>query len=237
MYTFQGKSISEHLIQLAQNGNKPFAAMLNPDVKGVLGIRVPQLRALAKSIAASNSWRDYVASADTEFMESRMLHGMVIGYVKGINIEHRFALIREWAPRINSWSVCDCVCSTFKLNKSERALWWQFIQPYFKSKSTYEVRFALVMVLREFVDADHIEQVLHIADTIHHPDYYVKMAVAWLLEECFVKMPEPTMAYLEHDHICTFTHNKALQKICESLRPTAEQKEAVRRLKRKEGKQ
>ena len=58
--------------------------MLNPDVDGVLGIRIPQLRLLAKSIAADSSWQEYVASADTEFMESRMLHGMVIGYVKVI---------------------------------------------------------------------------------------------------------------------------------------------------------
>ena len=121
MYTFQGKSISAHLTRLAQHGNKPFSAMLNPDVEGVLGIRVPQLRALAKSIAADASWREYVANADTEYMESRMLHGMVIGYVSGISLESRFALIREWVSRINSWSVCDCACSSFKLKKSECA--------------------------------------------------------------------------------------------------------------------
>lgn len=236
MYTFQGKSISAHLTRLAQHGNKPFSAMLNPDVEGVLGIRVPQLRALAKSIAADASWREYVANADTEYMESRMLHGMVIGYVSGISLESRFALIREWVPRINSWSVCDCACSTFKIKKSEREQWWQFIQPYFKSSATYEVRFAVVMALREFVDESHIGRVLHIAGSIQHPDYYVKMAVAWLVAECFVKMPQRTMSFLESQSLDTFTHGKAIQKICESLRISAEQKATVRRLKRKEGK-
>lgn len=92
--------------------------MLNPGVDGVLGIRIPQLRLLAKGIATDSSWQEYVASADTEFMESRMLHGMVIGYVKGITLRHRLALIADWVPRINSWSVCDCVCSTFKLKRA-----------------------------------------------------------------------------------------------------------------------
>ena len=158
MYQFLGKDISTHLTDLAAQGNKEFAAMLNPDVDGVLGIRIPQLRLLAKSIAADSSWQEYVASADTEFMESRMLHGMVIGYVKGITLQHRLALIADWVPRINSWSVCDCVCSTFKLKKSERGQWWQFIQPYFKSKEEYEIRFAVVMALREFVEDEHVGQ-------------------------------------------------------------------------------
>ncbi|MDO4511691.1 MAG: DNA alkylation repair protein [Bacteroidales bacterium] len=233
-YTFQGKSISEHLLEMASAGNKQFAAMLNPGVDAVLGIRVPSLRLLAKAIAQSDTWRQYLASADTEYMESRMLHGMVIGYVKGITAAERLALVKEWVPRVNSWSVCDSACSTFKPKKSEREQWWQFIQPYFKAKGEYEVRFAVVMAMDLFIDEEHITEILRIADGIRHEGYYVKMAVAWLISVCYVKLPGITMPYLQHNHLDDFTHNKALQKICESLRATSEQKAAVRLLKRKE---
>lgn len=234
MYTFQGKTIPELLQNLAEQGNKKFTAMLNPGVDGVLGIRIPHLRHLARQIAADSAWRDYVATAaDTDFMESRMLHGMVIAYAKGIGTDERLKLVKEWVPRINSWSVCDNVCCTFKPKPCERAQWWRFIQPYFKSEREYELRFAVVMALDAFVDEEHIAQILQIVDGIRHDGYYVKMAVAWLLSVCFVKFPEATMPYLRHNSLDDFTHNKAIQKICESFRATDEQKADVRRLKRK----
>ena len=52
------------LLQLAAEGNKEFAQKLNPGVEGVLGIRVPQLRSLAKEIVRGD-WRGYLAVADT----------------------------------------------------------------------------------------------------------------------------------------------------------------------------
>lgn len=208
--------------------------MLNPGVERVLGIRMPHLRRLARQIAADGSWREYVADADAYFMESRMLHGMVIAYVKDIGISERLALVKEWVPCINSWSVCDNVCCTFKPKPAERDQWWRFIQPYFRSPRTYELRFAVVMALDVFVDEEHIAQILRIAGTIRHDGYYVKMAVAWLLAECFVKFPDATMPFLAHNSLDNFTHNKALQKICESFRATDEQKAAIRLLKRKE---
>lgn len=236
MYIFKDKTISEHLTELALAGNKKFAAMLNPNVEGVLGIRVPQLRQLAQCIAKDESWRQYVAEADTEFMESRMLHGMVIGYAKGVALEERFSLIEKWVPRINSWSVCDSVCSTFKPKKNEREAWWRFILPYFESSEEYEVRFAVVMALDLFVDEEHISEILRIVDKIRHEGYYVKMAIAWLISVCYVKLPNQTMPYLKKNNLDDFTHNKALQKICESFRATDEQKAEIRLLKRKEAK-
>ena len=44
-------TIKEHLLELAEKGNKPFTESLNPGVEHVLGIRVPDLRKLAARIA------------------------------------------------------------------------------------------------------------------------------------------------------------------------------------------
>ncbi len=73
------KDVKSRLLQLAAEGNKEFAQKLNPGVESVLGIRVPQLRSLAKEIARSD-WRDYLVVADTHYMEERMLTGLVIAY-------------------------------------------------------------------------------------------------------------------------------------------------------------
>ena len=57
-------AIKAELLRLAEQGNKPFSESLNPGVPNVLGIRIPQLRGLAKRIARGD-WRAYLATADT----------------------------------------------------------------------------------------------------------------------------------------------------------------------------
>ena len=49
-YRLEGLTIKEHLLRLAEQGNKKFTESLNPGVEHVLGIRVPHLRKLAARI-------------------------------------------------------------------------------------------------------------------------------------------------------------------------------------------
>ena len=63
-YRIDERSITEHLLELAQQGNQPFTQRLHPDIAGVLGVRLPDLRALARRILRSVSWPAYLAEAD-----------------------------------------------------------------------------------------------------------------------------------------------------------------------------
>ena len=47
-YRLDNLTIKEHLLELAERGNKSFAESLNPGVEHVLGIRIPDLRKLAE---------------------------------------------------------------------------------------------------------------------------------------------------------------------------------------------
>ena len=63
--------------------------------------------------------------------------------------------------------------------------------------------------------------------------YYSNMAAAWALSLYYLKFPEDTLAYLKESRLDDWTYNKALQKICESLRPSPETREMIRSMKRK----
>ena len=103
-------TIKEHLLQLAERGNKKFTESLNPGVEHVLGIRVPDLRKLAARIA-KDGWEAYLDTADTYYMEERMLQGMVLGCIRpDADIEVYLHRVTCFVWNINSWSVCD----TFK---------------------------------------------------------------------------------------------------------------------------
>ncbi len=227
---FSSEYIKERLRSLSEEKYQRFAASLIPTIDNVLGVRIPLLRQLARQIAKED-WRQYLQTADQQFFEEVMLQGLVIAYIK-VDEKERMSLIREFVPKIDNWSVCDSFCSSLKFTASHHAYVWEYLQSYVASKREYEVRFAVVMMLNYYVTNEYIDRVLTIFRHIDHQGYYVKMAVAWALSACYVQFPEKTIACLQMNTFDIFTHNKAIQKITESLRIDAGTKEQVKRMKR-----
>lgn len=224
-------TIKEQLLQLADEEYRKFSAKLIPNINHVLGVRLPELRKLAKHIAKAD-WRTYLQQADDEYFEETMLQGMVIGYVK-TDIEEILRYVADFVPKIDNWSVCDSVCVGLKFTKDNKERVWDFLQPYLSSDKEYEIRFGVVMLLDFYIEEAYISRVLRLLDNIQHEGYYVKMGVAWALSICYIKLPEPTMAYLQSNTLDDFTYNKALQKIIESFRIDQETKGIIRSMKRK----
>ncbi|QQE73495.1 DNA alkylation repair protein [Brevibacillus composti] len=226
------KSLKQRLRELADEDYRKFSASLLPTIDNVLGVRLPELRKLAKTIA-KGEWRRYLEQAESDYFEEVMLQGMVIGYAQA-DIEEILQAVANFVPKIDNWSVCDSFCAGLKMTRTNKRRVWEFLQPYLTSEREYEVRFAVVMLLIYYVEDDCLEDILQRLDIIRHEGYYAKMAVAWAISICFVRAPERTMRYLGDNRLDTFTYNKALQKITESHRVDAETKKAIRRMKRKQ---
>ena len=161
-----------------------------------------------------------------------MLRGFMVGYGK-MNLEERLQRIRAFVPDIHNWAVCDCFCSTLKFAEKNREIVWEFLGPYFKSEETYDRRFASVMALDYYTLPEYAPAVFRYFDAMDHPDYYVQMAVAWAISVFYIYLPEMTERYIRENRLDDFTHNKAIQKICESYRVDKETKARLRTLKRK----
>lgn len=221
----------QQIFELIDEDYQKFASKLIPTIDNVLGVRLPALRKIAKEIAKSD-WRTYLETTESEYFEDVMLQGMVLGYVKA-DIEEILSYITAFVPKIDNWSVCDSFCIGLKFTKVNQERVWEYLQPYLSSKKEYEIRFGVVMLLNYYIDDAYIDKVLQSLDRIKHEGYYVKMAVAWAISICYVKLPELTMSYLNKNTLDDFTYNKALQKITESYRVDMETKEQIRSMKRK----
>ncbi len=224
-------TIRKQIFELIDSDYQKFSAALIPNINNVLGVRLPELRKIAKKISKGD-WRTYLETAEDEYFEEIMLQGMVIGYVK-TDIEEILSYVAAFVPKIDNWSVCDSFCTGLKFTKDHKERVWAFLQPYLSSKKEYDLRFGVVMLLNFYIESTYIDKVLTLLDSVNHEGFYAKMAVAWAVSICYVKIPDTTMEYLRNNTLDDFTYNKALQKITESNRVDKETKSLIRSMKRR----
>lgn len=222
------EEIRETIFALADEKYKEFHGGLCPNTNNIVGVRVPVLRNYAKELVKQD-WKTYLENAQDEYYEEVMLQGMVIGLAK-MPIEEKLQQIKKFVPKIDNWAVCDVSCAGFKVKEKE--LLWNFIKTYQNSKKEFELRFMIVMMLDHFVEEKYIQSIFATIDTIKNDEYYVQMAVAWLLSVLYIKFPKETLVYLKKTNIDNVTFNKAIQKMIESYRVSKEDKEMLRKLKR-----
>lgn len=223
------------LVRLAELGDEKYRAFnesLMPGTTGTYGVRVPALRAIAKEIAKADA-ECFLAAARDDTHEERMLQGLVIASMCCTEAA-RMEWLRIFIPKIDNWAVCDVTCGSLKNAAKNREAYWTFLAPYLASEREFEVRFAVVLLLSQFIAEEWIDTVLAALAGVSHEGYYVKMAVAWAISACFVKFREKTLPLLESSTLDDFTANKAIQKCCESFRVSEADKALLRGLKRRQ---
>src|SRR5690606_20421928 len=98
-------NVRTQIVGLRDADYQRFASSHIPNINTLLGVRLPELRKLAKQIA-KDDWESYLKTANDDYFEEVMLQGMVIGYVKA-DIEKVLTYVAAFVPKINNWSVCD----------------------------------------------------------------------------------------------------------------------------------
>lgn len=226
------ENVRKELFSLADEKYREFHSRLVPGEEKILGVRMPKLRALAKTLGKMD-WEEWFLAAEDIYYEETMLRGLVMAGAK-MEYDKRFSYIRRFLPSIHNWAVCDCVCSTLRDAKKYPEEYWAFLEPYFSSDREFEARFGAVMLLGYFVKREYLEEALARIESIHQEGYYAKMAAAWAISVYFAAFPEEVLAYLRGNHgLDEFTYKKSLQKILESYRVDSETKEIIKGMRQR----
>ena len=228
------ENIRKELKDLADSNYAKFNKKSCPDTnKKILGVRIPELRKLAKKIVKECDWKKYLLFSDDSCFEEVVLQGFVIGYAK-IDIEEKFEYIKEFISKIDSWAITDTFCPTLKIKEKDLPKVWDFILQYLESSREFEIRFVVIMMLDYYLNDEYVDDVIKKLDNISHDGYYVKMAIAWCLAEVGVKYNDKLIHYIKgNNNLDKFTYNKTLQKMRESYRINDKQKKELQKMKRK----
>ena len=233
------EKIRNVLFSLQDEKYREFSSKLSPGEETIIGVRTPALRKYANELYKEHVIKQGVdlnvllEEIGDDCYEEIILQGMLIGLQKKVDKDRLFKQIDEFVPKIKNWAVCDAFCGGLKETKKFREDTYDFLQKYLDSDEEYAIRFGLVMLLDYYIDEEYIDRILAKTEEITHEAYYVKMAAAWLVSICFVKLYDRTKAFMENCKLDDFTYNKALQKARESYRITPEQKEELKLMKRK----
>ena len=226
--------IKDELKKMSDSKYKEFQSKICPGTNNILGIRMPELRKYAKKLSKEYSLDSLLKVLDDEYCEEVMLQGMVIGLQTKEDWNTIKKEIKWFIQKINNWAVCDTFCAGLKITKKVKNEMWELVQESLKSSKEFEIRFAVVMILDYFIEEEYLKRDFEIFDQIKNKEYYVKMAIAWAVSICLIKFYDQTIQYLTNNVMLDdWTYNKAIQKAIESYRITNQQKEQLRKMKRK----
>lgn len=217
-------NVLNELFKYADVEYKTFHKKLIPNVseEKIIGVRIPQLRKIAKCLDNDDFGWDYY--------EEIMLHGFYIGYKK-LDLPQRLNMLDEFIPKIDNWAVCDCVCSTLKFVKKNQAEFLDFLQKYMYSDKEYDVRFAVITLMDYYLDDEYIDYTLNYLKNIRSDYYYVNMGAAWAFCTAFPKYKDKVLPLLENRQLSSEIHNMTISKIRDSYRVDKDTKEYLKTLR------
>lgn len=223
--------ILDYLYSVSDEEFRKFTCKLTPNTEyeKVIGVKVPVLKSIAKSIIKEN-WRDFLSASDNGIFELIMLKGIIIA-TASMSIEERLEYIEQFLPMINNWNICDIFCTSFKPKACEKDKYLQYISEYFFDEREFYVRFAVVLSIKLCTDSNRINNAMQNLVKIKNDGYYAKMAIAWAISVYFIRAEDIVYPYLREIRFNEFIQNKSIQKICESLRVSKETKNDIRKYK------
>lgn len=221
--------IYKELQALKEKEYADFQAKLVPTIEPstILGIRVPKLRALAKSYIRDQECQVFLDSLPHNYYDENMLHAILISEMK--DYDKCINRLEAFLPYVDNWAVCDIMSP--KLFKRYKEDLMTRIKVWVSSEETYTIRFGLGMLMAHFLDEDFRPEYLDMASSIRSDEYYVNMMIAWLFATALAKQWEVSLPYIEDKRLDDWTHKKAIQKARESLRISKEKKEYLKGLK------
>ncbi|MCQ2457497.1 MAG: DNA alkylation repair protein [Clostridia bacterium] len=206
-----------------------FSAKLIPTVprERFIGIRSPEYKKILKEIGSDYVIPEFLSTLPHKYHEENCLHVALINRIK--SYPECVAELDRFMPYIDNWAVNDAVNpACFAKHHNEL---WPEVQRWIASDAPYTRRCGMRVMMENFLDEDFRPEYLDLPADLRSDEYYVNIMTAWLFAEALTKQWDAAIPYIENRRLDPWTHNKAIQKACESLRVSEERKTYLKTLK------
>ena len=225
--------IKTALIRLQDPAYRDFQSKLIPTIPAerFIGVRTPELRKLAKQYARRNDADVFLRSLPHPTFDEGQLHAFIVSEIK--NFGECLQAVDVFLPCIDNWATCDQMSpKVFGEHKQELL---PAIDRWIASGRTYTIRFGIKMLMEHFLDEDFDPVYPEKVSAVRSDEYYVRMMAAWYFATALAKQYETILPFLEEHRLDPWTHNKTIQKACESYRIQPDRKDYLRGIRIKGG--
>lgn len=207
---------------------KKFHSRLMPTVGEdvIIGIRVPELRKFAKSIAKSEKAEEFLQVLPHKYYEENNLHAFLLEGIK--DFDTALTETERFLPYIDNWATCDMFYPKVFKNNPDKLM--PKIKIWIKSDKTYTVRYAIGLMMRMDFKREHMDMVAGVKSD----EYYINMMIAWYFATALCKNYDEAIIYLEENRLSKWVHNKTIQKAVESYRIGEELKQKLKLMRNAE---
>lgn len=203
------------------------------DIGIKIGIRTPDLRALAKEISANpDTASAFLQELPHKYFEENLIHFFIVALIK--DFDECISQVEKFLPYVDCWPVCDQASPKVFKKNHEKLL--SLVKNWISSDHIYTSRYGMRILMNEFLGEDFKTEyadlvVSRMSRKGETEDYYLKMMAAWYFATALAKNWEQVLPFIEERRLDPWTHNKAIQKALESFRVSDEHKEYLRKLK------
>lgn len=221
--------IQSKLMELQDAAYRDFQRKLIPNINPdtIIGVRTPQLRALAKTLKGTQAAECFLKTLPHDTFEENQLHAFLIEQEK--DFSRCLSLVHSFLQHVDNWATCDQLAPKALANDKDALL--PEIRRWLASQHAYTVRFGVNCLMRWYLDEACDPVYLKWVAAIRSEEYYVKMAAAWYFATALTKQWDAAIGFIEKRKMDRWTHNKAIQKAIESYRIPAERKAYLRTLR------
>lgn len=223
-----------------------------PGVENRLGVPMGVVRSAAKEILRSGSAEDFLEEAlrpgRLVVHETALVAGLVVCGLPTRDFGAKLEIAERFLPAVTNWAICDTFATGFHEVRSHREEAFDFVASLCRragetpdtinapERALWPTRVGLVLVLAHYAHADWLDRVRDLmADerplAVARMTYYGSMGWAWCHQVLSVVDPAGAADFLEalvrSEKIDPLTARRAVRKIRESYRASAEEKEAL----------
>ena len=219
-------TVYEMLLSVKDDQYREFQAKLVPNIPAetILGVRTPQMREIAKKVAAGPERDAFLKSLPHKFYEENLIHFFVLSLMK--DFDECVKAVEEFLPYVDCWPVSDQATPKPFRKNHEKLL--PYIRKWIDSDHVYTARFGMRMLMNEFLGEDFKEEYLAWIADKKGDDYYLQMMQAWYFATALAKQYDASVKYIEQRKLNEWVHKKSIQKAVESFRVSDAHKEYLK---------
>jgi 3-methyladenine DNA glycosylase AlkD len=231
------KELKEELASLADDEYREFSMKGIPSERPFIGVRIPLIRKVVAKVPDEKIVE--LLKVEPVAIEEVLARGMLICRLPYDEVVSLHDNDKSWFDSqieyIDNWCTCDIFCSGIcrKIKKHQENFLESKIDELLNAADEFAVRAGLVMLKCGYISEDYLAVIFDRVERLaEREEYYIRMAIAWLIAECFIKFPEATLAYMKVSKLPRWTFNKTISKICDSYRVDEDAKAMLKKMRR-----